>query len=188
VLCVTCKRMFGVTAAVIALITVGVAPAASAANADDWAKSYCKAQEGYKTAVSDADDAATTAASDVGSGDPAAIEGIVTTLETGLTDSQKAARKTVKALKKAGAPDVKNGANVQKAAVTAYTKAQKALGEGLTVLASVNPADPSTISELVTAAGAFSDAASATNDFALDVLRDAVRADDDFGQAVAKHC
>ena len=171
---------------VTAAVVLGLALPAGASSASEWSKAYCKAQDKFTNAMETANDETTAAARELSTATD--LTAIVGTLETGITKVKKSADGVVKAMKKVGTPDIKNGANVQKAGVKAFSDASDSLATGLTALEDVDVADRTDTGPVLDAAGSLSDAANATSDFLLDTLYNATKKDRAFAAAFAKAC
>jgi hypothetical protein len=157
-------------------------PAAASSGAE-WAKAYCTALEKYTTGYDDAGDAARA----FGDGETDRVA-YAALLEGALTDIESAAGGVVKALKKVGAPDVANGAKVQKEAVAAFKQASQRAKAGVAALKTANVSDVTDNDWVFAASGSLSDAAEAPTDFQLNTLLTAVRKDKKFAAAYAKSC
>jgi hypothetical protein len=177
----------GVVACAVVVALVGaLATAAAASSAADWGKAYCKSQNKFRTALTTADDEITAAASQFATTHDAAP--LVTALDAGLSSTKKAASNVVSSLKKVGAADVTNGAQLHKAAIKAYTTVGTQLQAGQDALAKVVPTDTSTFSSLTDASTSIGDAASTFNDFLLGPMYNTVKKNKALALAVGKSC
>jgi hypothetical protein len=181
---------FRVAAASFAVLVMFAAGAvtAFAASPEDWAASYCKT--GPK--VSDALNSTTTsemALVDALRTPGADVAAAVSTYDTELAKVARLAKKAAKTLKKTGAPDIKNGAKVNAAAIKAYKTVAKEIALGRAALREIDPANPTAASDPLFALGdALGNSVSAINSFSLDTLSPAVEKNQDLAAAVISAC
>jgi hypothetical protein len=183
------RFFFRRTAVVIAALVavVGAAPAALAASAEDWGNTYCKSGPKVVEALNDSVDAETalTEALTAAASSPGAdLSTEIDDYDAALAKAQKAAKKAAKSLKREGAPDIKNGAKVQSAAVKAYRTGAAEIGKARAALADIDASDPtSAVDPLFALAEALGNASSAINDFTFDVLSPAADKNPDLARA-----
>jgi hypothetical protein len=164
------------------VVVVALAMPATASSGSQWAKAYCTALEKYTAAY---DKAGAAAREFSGQTDRVAYAAL---LEGALTDIEGASGGVVKALQKVGAPDVANGAKVQKEAVAAFKQARQEAHAGLDTLHAANVSDVTDNSWVLAVAGTVSDAAQAPSDFQRQTLYNAVKKDKKFAAVFAKAC
>ena len=177
------------TAAMLPFLLVfgAFATSAAASSPEDWAKAYCKA--GPK--VTDALNASAEIERelvDVIRANTDATE-VIDRYDTQLAKVAKLAKKAAKALKKAGAPDVKNGAKLNSAGIKAYKTVSTEIATARAALADIDPTNPAASGDpLLALGGALGDAASALNDFSFDALSPALEKSKDLTLAVSDAC
>jgi type II secretory pathway pseudopilin PulG len=174
------RRLGAIVAAIVVALAGLLAAPAAASTAVQWSKAYCNALEKYTSAYEEAGDAARAASTD-----RAAYAAV---LEDALGGIAGGANGVVKALKRVGTPDVKNGAKVQKEGLSAYKQAHDVAETGLTALQGADVADPTNNDWIFAAAGAVSDASDAPSEFHLNTLLSAAKKDKKFATAFTKAC
>jgi hypothetical protein len=164
------------------------APAALAASAEDWGNAFCKTGPKVTDALNDSittESALTEALTSSMQTSGADVSAEIDAYDAALAKAQKLSKKTAKSLKSEGAPDIKNGAKLQSAAVKAYKTAASEIGAARAALADIDASDPTTAGDpLLDLAEALGNASSTLNDFNFDVLIPAIEKNTDLARAI----